>query len=179
MSTMAVDDIRITDDGIVLWREVTTEDNGAKTFHRVSLRPVDVGTGGLPSEVAAAYSTWLAGQGTPPTRTLNDPIPPSALRASIIAQARLLVSGDDLQGVETAAGFGAAMILDTGVFWLFFTQPQPDDNFGAFAQARRSGGGIRADVTDANTGYIEVTTTDMTGTPVTPVSLFVSIQRAQ
>lgn len=99
---------------------------------------------------------------------------------ALVAQARLVIDGEDIQGIETSVNFSAAMTIDTNVFWIFFAAPQPDDDFIPFAQARGNGSGrVNADVTGAFTDYIEVTTTDAAGAAAVPISLVVSIQRAQ
>ncbi len=124
----------------------------------------------------AEYERWLAAGNTPDPYVAPEPIA-EPLRASVIAQARLTVEDGDVQGVDVAAGFGAAMLLDTGIIWAFFATPQPDANYITFAQA--SGGGLFADVTDANADYVEVTITDRNGDSATPAALGLSIQRAQ
>lgn len=100
-----------------------------------------------------------------------------SLKPSLVAQARLTVEDGEVYGMDVSAGFGAAMLLDEGTFWLFFTNPQPDDAYLVFTQTR--GVGLTVDVTEANTDYLEIVVRDNTGNPITPDILFVSIQRTQ
>lgn len=112
------------------------------------------------------------------TFTNPNPPQPSVIEPaiSIVAQARLVISGGDISGVETAVGFAAALQIDTGIYWVFFTVPQPDTDYGVLPQAR-DGGGLFADISDQTTDYVEITVTNRSGTPVDPTQLFISVQR--
>lgn len=107
--------------------------------------------------------------------------PPPVDRArgiAIVAQARIIISGEDISGIETAVGFAGAMNLDLGVYWIFFTVSQLDTDFGALLQANGDDG-LVANVTDQTTDYVEVSVTNLPGVPANPTEIFLSIQRAR
>lgn len=107
---------------------------------------------------------------TPPAPIVIPPV------ASIIAQSRMIISGNDISGIETSVGFAAAMQIDTGVYWVFFTEPQPDTDYGSLTQPR-DGGGLFSDVSDQTTDYVELTITNRSGVAVDPTEVFISVQR--
>lgn len=99
--------------------------------------------------------------------------PPSA---SVSAMAELKVDGDEISGVETACNVGAAMSPDVGLYWVFFSHPEPDPAYLAFVQSP----GFAADVTLRETDFFEINVTNrLTGEPAMPVSLSISVQRVK
>lgn len=129
----------------------------------------------VPSATAEIGWHWNGSEFSNP-----NPSPPISVQTEpavvIVAQARLVISGDEVGGIETAIGFAAALQIDTGVYWIFFTTPQPDIDYGVLPNAR-DGGGLFADVSDQTTDYVEITVTNRTGVPVNPTQLFISVQR--
>jgi hypothetical protein len=102
------------------------------------------------------------------------PPPAPSATAGVSAMAELVVTGEEITGFETAVGVGFGMVLDVGIFWLFFAVPEPDTSYIPFVQSP----GFNVDVTDRSTDYFEVTVTDrLTGGAANPARLSISVQR--
>lgn len=54
-------------------------------------------------------------------------LPPLTLQQ--IAAARLAIDGFDITGIERSQGIGAAMMIDEGLAWIFFEDPQSDTSY--------------------------------------------------
>lgn len=103
-------------------------------------------------------------------------IDPNAPTTGVIAAAELGTAGGEVTGIESACGIGFAMMIAEGVFWLFFSTPQPDSKYLPFAQSP----GFNVDVTGREADYMEVTVTDRaTNQPAIPASLAITVQRTQ
>lgn len=77
---------------------------------------------------------YAEGEEPPPAGAMPQPpvpVPPAPSNPQIIAIAALQVNvGEGLiTGIETAVGLSLAFAIDTGVYWVFFTEPQPDMNY--------------------------------------------------
>jgi hypothetical protein len=105
------------------------------------------------------------------------PPPPPPPVARLAAIADLAVEADVVSGIETSTGFGFAMPLDTGLYWVFFAEPMADTAYFATVQAP----GFYADVTyPLNPDYLEITVTDRaSGAPANPGRLLISVMRTQ
>jgi hypothetical protein len=98
------------------------------------------------------------------------------LQGRTSCRAQLTIAGDDIQGIEKAVGLSAAMALEPHIYWLFFTNSEPDTDY---LPATVMAPGFNADITyPLNTDFLEITVTDRTtGEPATPTQLIVSTQR--
>lgn len=47
----------------------------------------------------------------------------------ISAVASLKIADGMINGIETAVGLSLAIAIDVGVYWVFFTEPQPDTSY--------------------------------------------------
>lgn len=105
-----------------------------------------------------------------------EPPPPTLPTASVVALAELNTEDGVVSGFDSACGIGFGFMLDIGVFWLFFTEPQPDNKYLPFVQSP----GVYADVTAREADYLEVTVKDRsTNEPIIPMSLTITVQRTQ
>lgn len=134
----------------------------------------DVNYAAIQTDIAQIGWLWNGSEFTDPDPS---PAPQIVYVPSLIAQARLEIFGDEINGVDVAAGVVAALEIDTAIYWVFFIAPQPDANYGVLSEAQGTNG-VRSKITDQTTDYIEVTVTDQSGVPLRPTSLFLSIQRA-
>lgn len=102
-----------------------------------------------------------------------EPLPP---RPSMIAVTELIVADGEVTQVGLSAGVGFAIMIGDGVFWVFFSETQPNASYLPFAQSP----GYNADVTAREADYLEVTVTDRaTNQPAIPASLAITVQRTQ
>lgn len=105
-------------------------------------------------------------------------IPPkvSPLVPALFAMAELTVVDGEIYGLEQATGIGFAMMLEPGIFWVFFTEAQPDPAYIAFVQCP----GHCVDVTAREIDHIELAVTDRaTAEPVIPASIAITVQRVK
>lgn len=77
----------------------------------------------------------------------------------------------DVSGVANGAGMSFAFMLDTGKMWIFFEEPMANT---AYPWNVSSSIG-KANVTDRQAEYIEITVTDDTGASVAAASISVQI----
>jgi len=91
-----------------------------------------------------------------------------------VALGELSVIDGEISGLELAAGVGFAFAIDVGVYWIFFSTPQPDASYVATVQSS----GFNVDVTDRQADYFQVTVTDRsTGKPASPATLSIDVKR--
>lgn len=103
-----------------------------------------------------------------------EPVPPSPPVPEIVASGVFSVSGGMLEAVGAASGIGMAFPLDTGTYWLFFTESQPDLSFAVYASASHG----QINVSARSLDYVELSVTDG-GNPVDPAEFSINIVRAQ
>lgn len=61
---------------------------------------------------------------------IPDPeIAPAVQILGPISAATLSISAGEVTGIETSVNFGAAFMIDTDMYWVFFTAPEPDTNY--------------------------------------------------
>jgi len=151
---------------------VMTVDYGDKVMEWAG--PMNPPTAG---DLAALLQAWKDEGNTPAEPEPELPPAPQARTASVTALADLLVEADEVTAVGIVANFGGAFQLMPGVFWVYFSTPQPDENYTVSAQAP----GYNADVTyPLNTDYIEITVSDrVTGEAATPSRLVLDVKRVQ
>lgn len=149
-----------------------THDHTAAVILTEEAGPVAISVGDTPQEWGALHQS-----GVPIEDFVPGPASIAPARPELAAQAQLAVNDDEIAGIETSVGLGAAMVLDVGLFWLFFSEPQPDTNYLPIVQAP----GFNADVTyPLNADFLEITVTDRaTGAAAVPTQLIVSIQRVR
>lgn len=121
-----------------------------------------------PGEVQPGY-TYLDGEFAPPViiPAYQPPVP------QLSCVATLDYSDFDISGVENGAGMSVALVIDTGKFWLFFETPM--ENIAYPWNVSSSIG--KANVTDRQLDYIEITVTDDAGASVAAASVSVQIFR--
>lgn len=102
----------------------------------------------------------------------DQPPPPAPSTPVCVATATLSVSEGVLEGVETAVGLSMAFAIDVGVYWVFFSQEQPDMNYNWNA--------------GASSGTINVSSRDLTmmelraydgGAPADPSEISIQVFR--
>lgn len=47
----------------------------------------------------------------------------------VVAVASLQIADGMVNGIETAVGLSLALAIDVGVYWVFFTEPQPNTSY--------------------------------------------------
>lgn len=105
-----------------------------------------------------------------PVFATSDPVP------YLYATAQLTVADSDIASISITAKLAGAFRFDTGQYWVFFTDEQPDTNYMALAY---DSGTVRAFVAEADktTSYFVITTTDFTGTLADPDAINLEIKR--
>lgn len=104
---------------------------------------------------------------------LPNPFTPTPVPA-VTAMAELKIVGEDIEGVATSCNVAAAVMLDVGLFWIFFNRPEPDAEYLAFVQSP----GYTVDVMHREPDYFEVAVTNRsTNEPATPERFSISVQR--
>lgn len=83
------------------------------------------------------------------------------------------ISPGEITGIETSVKFLAALYLDVGLYYLYFSETLP--NTAYLAKAYDAATVVR--VSEKGTDYIAVTATDAGGTPVDPDEISVEIIR--
>lgn len=91
----------------------------------------------------------------------------------IYAAAQLTISPGDVAGIPVNSKFSAALYLDVGLYYVFFTETQADTNYLAKAYDASA----RVSVTERATDYIVVTATDVNGDPTDPAEVSIEIIR--
>lgn len=97
-----------------------------------------------PEEVAE----YEAGQGAEP--------PPPSPTPILIASGIFQVADGNVSYSGQPAGIGFAMQMDTGKFWLFFDDEQPDTSYAVYAGSSQG----LVNYTDRQTTYFELSVTD-------------------
>lgn len=105
-----------------------------------------------------------------PPAIVPDPVP------SLYAVAQITIADGEISGFEIASKFAGGFVLDTGSYYIFFAETQPDANYLAKAY---DGGLVRAFISPENKAedYFIVTVTDFEGNPVDTPSLSLEIIR--
>lgn len=85
-----------------------------------------------------------------------EPVPQSQALGPISAAA-LSISGGEVLGIETSVNFGAAFMIDTDKYWVFFMRPEEDTNYLVLANVPFV----------KSTEYIEITAADLTEVSLT------------
>lgn len=95
----------------------------------------------------------------------------------IIASAKLSISDGAISGFTAESAIAGGFAVDTGKFWMFFGNEQPDIDYivNVF-----DGGLYRCYVQpdDYSTDSFVITTTDLSGTPADPACISIIIMRA-
>lgn len=102
---------------------------------------------------------------TPPTPADPNPF--------LYAAALLSISAGEVGGIGVNSRFSAALYADTGLYYLFFAQPQDDVNYLAKAYDE----GAQVDVIEKSTDYIAIQARDGNGDPFDPAEISVEIIR--
>ena len=116
---------------------------------------------------------WLEDDDAELSEYLSPSVSLQLPRPSLVATALLTVDAGEIDGLESAAGFGFGFELSTGVYWLFFAEEMPDTNYAYNVTASNG----TAKVTARETSYMEVTVTDG-GSPIEPDELSIQLFRA-
>lgn len=98
-------------------------------------------------------------------------------RPTVIASAKLSISDGVVSGFAVDSAIAGGFALDTGKFWMFFGNEQPDIDYivNVF-----DGGLYRCYVQpdDYSTDSFVITTTDLSGNPADPACISIIIMRA-
>lgn len=94
----------------------------------------------------------------------------------LYATAQIAIADSDIASISVSAKLSGAFRFDVGIYWVFFTDEQPDTQYMALVY---DGGVVRSFVTEADkfTDYFVVTTTDFTGAPADPEAINIEIKR--
>lgn len=112
----------------------------------------------------AVYANWLANE-TPPQTS-----------PTLYAVAQITIADGEISGFDIASKFAGGFVLDTGSYYIFFSETQPDANYLAKAY---DGGSVRAFISPENKAedYFIVTVTDFDGNPIDTTTLSLEIIR--
>lgn len=99
---------------------------------------------------------FLSGGGVIGPYVEPEPVPQSQVLGPISAAA-LSISGGEVLGIETSVNFGAAFMIDTDKYWVFFMRPEDDTNYLVLANVPFV----------KSTEYIEITAADLTEVSLT------------
>ncbi|MEO3389508.1 hypothetical protein [Mesorhizobium sp. CAU 1741] len=103
-----------------------------------------------------------------------EPVPPSPPVPSIVASGVFTISNGWIEAVGAASGIGMAFPIDVGIYWLFFSDAQPDLSYATYVSA--SSGQIN--ISSRSTDYVELCVTDG-GVPVDPSEFSINIVRSK
>lgn len=146
-------------------------------WNTTTLGPWPVAGNGFTDDELRRYGSDVLGD-----NYVSPPIPTRTPVVDVFAQVRLVVDIEtgELTSMGVAVGFGGAMSMDVNVFWIFFDKSQADTNYIEFVQMGNGPNGEKTDfdVTTRELDFIEITVTDRTGNPITPLGMSLSIQRA-
>lgn len=92
----------------------------------------------------------------------------------LVATGVFKINDGVMTGMETAVGISAAFPIAPGLYWIFFTDIQPNLSYSYTINA--SSGQIN--VTSRDIMYIEITATD-NGVPTDPVEISVQVARVK
>lgn len=131
---------------------------------------------GLFAKLQVGYAEEFLEDNNPEVIAFLNPIP-AVPAPAIYASAKLMIAGDNIDGIGVASKFSGAFRFDVGQYWLFFAETQPDTNYIALAF---DGGAFRCEVRpeDCFTDYLVITITDFAGAPADPTSISLMITRA-
>lgn len=131
--------------------------------------PVDHAVFRCPDDGPAAF---VRNGGTIADYVAPDPAPVAAT-PYIWGIGNFIIDSFEIGGIELSVGFSAALYLDTGLYYLFFTETLPDLSY--LAKAYDAGALVR--VSEKGQDYIAITATDTNGDPIDPSEISVEIIR--
>jgi hypothetical protein len=154
------------------------------TEYRLTVSDVVVRTADdaqIPSDPAnsdrAAYLVWLANGGVPDPYVAPESPPPFLVPPRIVAAALDMVVTPESWDISNSNGMFnivAAMYLDVGTYWMFFTNPEADSNyFGVITGADVA----QITITDRSTDYFAIEARDGSGVLTDTRKLSVQIVR--
>lgn len=85
-----------------------------------------------------------------------EPVPVQQILGPISA-ASLSISGGEVLGIENAVNFGAAFMIDTDTYWVFFQTPEADTNYLVLGNVAFT----------KNTDFIEIVASDLSEVSLT------------
>jgi hypothetical protein len=126
-----------------------------------------------PSQIRAVLMAWQAAGGV--IAAYEAPAPLMAPPVPKLMTVLLTMDAGEVASLSAAAGIAFAFTLSPGVYWVFFAEPMPDASYGCTPAARPG----KAEVTDRQTDYVEVSVFDVDGvTPIDATELSLQIFRA-
>lgn len=101
---------------------------------------------------------------------------PSVPTPKLVAVGLLQVVDGEVFTVGVAAGIAFGLWMGPGLIWVFFSQEMPDLSYSYSYTVTPSSG--QATVTDRQLSYMEITVTDINGSPVDPSEISIQVYRA-
>lgn len=94
---------------------------------------------------------------------------------SIVASGGYTVVNGEIDTLNVVAGITAAFAIDTGTYWLFFTEPQPDLSYVVIPGCSEG----RINTTSRTTDFFELCVKDDGGALINPTEFSVNVVRTQ
>lgn len=134
----------------------------------------DAGDGSafIPSGTAQIGDFYEDGVFTTPEPIPVEPPPPVA---RIVASGSYPVVDGQIDTLNVVSGITAAFAIDTGTYWLFFTEPQPDLSYVVTPGCSEG----RINTTNRTTDYFELCVKDDGGALINPTEFSVNVVRTQ
>lgn len=104
-----------------------------------------------------------------------EPEPPPLPIPSIVASGGYTVVDGQIDTLNVVAGITAAFAVDTGTYWLFFTEPQPDLSYVVTPGCSEG----RINTTNRTTDFFELCVKDDGGALINPTEFSVNVVRTQ
>lgn len=91
----------------------------------------------------------------------------------IFAMGRFSVGEWEISAISATMGIAGATLMDTGVYWIDFAEPQPDTDYIAIASDREKS----VTVTERYESFCVVECTDLAGLPANPSEFVIQLTK--